>query len=323
MSFKKISVVQTNNSPALLNNNRWVISQSLNESELQSLKDYAQAQGFQPSEGSETDLVLNTLKWVHAQWNHDGVNQPPSHYRALDILKSVHQENQQYRCVEYGIVLSELLQALGFTTRTVGLRTIDSAYGGFGQGHVAMEVWINELSKWIFLDPQFGASLMAENHLLNFYELHQYKKKEQWSLIKTHLTSGTSSPVSAEEYKSFLQNYFGHMKVSAGDKQPQICLALDAKDLPLTFQGHASNNVIFTDKVSLFYPEINKTTLFLSFKETSDDFQKLMSELKITSNEEYLQQMKNFAVKPQFSVKIDSSMSHLKGYEYRLSLIHI
>lgn len=60
---------------------------------------------------TESQFVLEALAWVNSQWAHDGINQPPKHFSALDILKKVHNEKEKYRCVEYGIVLSEVLQA--------------------------------------------------------------------------------------------------------------------------------------------------------------------------------------------------------------------
>lgn len=320
MSVKKISIVRTNNSPFFATDGRWVIGQQLNASHLQLLKDYVTASGFSPPNDSELQIVLSALKWVHSQWEHDGMNQPPAQYRALDILKSVHEQNQKYRCVEYGIVLSEMLQAYGFITRTIGLRTSEVAYGGFGQGHVAMEVWLNEFNKWIFLDPQFGIYLTANEAQipLNFYESYQQKREGKWNSILAHSTSVKADKNYSNEYKDFLRNYFGHMKVSSGLEQPNICLLLEAIDFPITFQGIPSNDMVFTKDSSLVYPEMNKTTLLLSYKEDDpQEFQNRMMGLNITSNEEYLKNMPLFAAKPIFLVKLLSSTSNIKGYEYR------
>jgi hypothetical protein len=95
MSLKKISVIRTNNSPSFIAEGRWVIGQQLSDSPLQALKDYVTARGFSPSNNSELQIVLNALEWVHAQWEHDGMNQSPAQYRALDILKSAHEQNQK------------------------------------------------------------------------------------------------------------------------------------------------------------------------------------------------------------------------------------
>lgn len=156
--LKKIEVVDTNNGPFFAMSGKHTFP-PFKSADLKKLKSYIQNKGFKPNTKNETEFVLEALAWVSSQWAHDGLNQPPKHFNALDILKTVHTKNEKYRCVEYGLVLSEVLQAYGFVSRTVALRSNDVAYGGWGKGHVAMEVWINDLNKWIFLDPQFGTYL--------------------------------------------------------------------------------------------------------------------------------------------------------------------
>lgn len=320
-SFKKISVAQTNNAPAFINDGKWVTEQS-DMTYLKKLKDYVVQIGYTPNESSEVDEVAAALKWVNAQWDHDGMNQPPSDFRALDILHSVHKSKQKYRCVEYGIVLSELLQSYGFTTRTVALRSQDAAYGGFGQGHVAMEVWINSLNKWVFLDPQFGVFLIQKdlNNPLNFYELYQQKQSGKWETLKVVFVAGKTEELNnAANYKSFLENYFGHMKVVAGKGKPNISLLLDATDNPLTFQGGVSSDAVFTKDVSLVYPEMNRVTLLLSYKDGTPNFQKMVKDLKIESDDDYFNNMSKFAAKPNFLVRLMSAVQEVNGYEYRFS----
>jgi hypothetical protein len=118
-------------------------------------------------DAKDPDVIFLALGWVSTQWKHDGMNEPRTGESSLDILKDVHEKGARYRCVEYGQVLSDILKSLGYVTRRVSLRSPNVAYGGFGQGHVATEVWSNALRKWIFIDPQFSVYPSHEGKFLN------------------------------------------------------------------------------------------------------------------------------------------------------------
>lgn len=324
MKLQKISVTSTNNFLDLLVAPDWVFS-PLESSELKKLKSYVEKKGFTPVQGSEVEFVLSALTWVSGQWEHDGMNEPPKSFQALEILKEVHSNKTRYRCVEYGLVLSEVLQSYGFVTRSIGLRSNDVAYGGFGQGHVAMEVWLNDISKWIFLDPQFGVYLTTENSKvpLNFFEIYQEKKAGRFQDLVVNTNSGSKSFIMKMadklRYKSFLENYFGHIAISDKAKNEIASLLLESKTTPLTFQGNPLDNVLFTNRPELFYPEMNRVALLLSFKEGNASFMKLMKKLKIETDADYLKNMARFAAKPNFKVTIKSSSKMKQTYEFRES----
>lgn len=247
--LKKIVVTETNNAPYFSRSNNY-IHQELNAAYLRKLKSYILKKDFDFATESEVEQIKSTMAWVTKQWAHDGMNQPPGHFTALDILKKVHQKKVQYRCVEYSIVLSEILQAFGFVTRTVALRSADVAYGGFGQGHVAIEVWINDLNKWAFFDPQFGTYLTLNDTTLplNFFEVFSLKKQNKWSSVDVHfVNSPKNTKTEAITYKKFISQYFGHMTVSSGPGSPRISLKLESAETPITFQGMSSDHLIFTD----------------------------------------------------------------------------
>lgn len=319
---KKIEVTKTNNKPFFALESKFVFPQPKG-TDLKKLKSYITSKGFNPKSSNESDFVVEALAWVTAQWAHDGINQPPKHFKALDILKKVHNEKEKYRCVEYGIVLSEVLQAYGFVARTVALRSNDVAYGGWGKGHVAMEVWINDLKKWIFLDPQFGSYLTESGSKtpLNFYELYQIKSSGKWKSTQVRFASKPPQPIkqAASEYKGFLENYFGHITVSSGKKTPQISLMLELEKPVMTFQAHPYDNVVFTTDQDLVYPQINQVSILLNYKDKADNFNKLVKSLGIDSDQTYVDKMHHFAAKPNFSAKFLNNMPYFSHYEYRLN----
>lgn len=335
-AFKKIQVVKTNNSPDVLLIGSWVAPKPEGPY-LARLRKYVELKGFKPRDNSELDFVIGALAWVTSQWKHDGMNQPPSSFRALQILQSVHSAKARYRCVEYGVVLAELLQSYGFVARKVALRSPNVAYGGFGQGHVAMEVWLNDLNKWIFLDPQFGAFLTKPNspEPLNFYELFLQKKTGSWASLEVHFSpspnlnapnsaknlDATQIPETASsDYKKFLSEYFGFMTVSSSMNDEFVSLLMESSDQPLTFQGGPNNNALFTSRAHLLYPPMNRVALLLSYRDGVSNFQEMTKALKIETNEDFLANMGAFAAKPRYRVKVKSAEdSSKKSFEYRTS----
>lgn len=227
-------------------------------------------------------------------------------------------KKERYRCVEYGVVLSELLQSYGFITRTVALRSNDVAYGGFGQGHVAMEVWSNELQKWIFLDPQFSTYLSHDGTILNVYEVYELKKHKKWNKIKVESPKKLNKKEKLS-YKKFLVNYLGHMSVSGKEKAVKISLFLETKKTILTFQGMIGPKVVFTDDPSEIYPQVNRVTILLDFKEKISNFKNLVKKLDIKTNDDYLKNMHKFSAVPKFTVHLKNNMPLFDFYEYRFS----
>lgn len=322
MPLRKITILETNNRLDVLAIPDWVFN-PLSTSDLKKLKRYLEEKGFNPKVGTEKEFVLAALTWVSRQWIHNGQTSPPKSFHALDILKEVHQKQARYRCVEYGMVLTECLQAYGFVSRIIGLRSMDVAYGGFGQGHVAMEVWLNELGKWIFLDPQFGVFLTTKSGdpPLNFFEIFQEKKAGRFEQLIVNTMVGSETFIQNEEgkvlYKNFLKNYFGHMAVTDLKKKEVASLFLESTTIPLTFQGTPLNNAVFTDRAELFYPEMNRVALCLTFRDGGANFRDLMKSLKIETDAAYIKNMPLFAPKPDFLVTIKSKSKIKESYQYR------
>lgn len=96
----------------------------------------------------ETATML--LRWVRTRWDHanDHVDDPD----ALVVLDRV-DAGERFACVEYTIVLSQALNALGIPARRVDLRQRNH-HVGIGRGHVVSEAWIDDLDRWVILDGQ-------------------------------------------------------------------------------------------------------------------------------------------------------------------------
>jgi len=102
---------------------------------------------------SAWDTAVMLLEWATTRWEH--ANDHVDDQNAAEVLDRV-EGGERFACVEYSIVLSQALNAVGIPARRVNLRTPDS-HVGFGRGHVVTEAWIDDLNKWVILDGQNGA----------------------------------------------------------------------------------------------------------------------------------------------------------------------
>lgn len=106
-----------------------------------------------PATGSAWDTATRLLEFVHDRWEHsnDHVENPD----ALNVLERV-EAGARFACVEYSIVLSQALNAVGIPARRAELFQ-DNYHVGVGRGHVVSEAWIDDLDRWVLLDGQNGS----------------------------------------------------------------------------------------------------------------------------------------------------------------------
>lgn len=187
-----------------------------------------------------------------------------------------------------------------------------------GQGHVAMEVWSNDLSKWIFLDPQFGGYVTYKDEILNVYEIYKYKKSAKWKDLKAKFVNKVTDEQVAE-YKKFLKDYLGFMTVSSGKGKIGVSLLLETNKPVYTFQGMPTTKSFFTSNYEEVYPEINRVSLAFSYRKEIKNFQKLIKDLSIKTDDDYLRNMGEFAAEPLFEVHLMNNSPSFSHYEYRQS----
>jgi hypothetical protein len=103
--------------------------------------------------GSAWETALLMLEWVRTRWEHanDHVENPD----ALNVLERV-DGGARFACVEYSIVLSQVLNAVRIPSRRLDLRQANH-HVGVGRGHVVSEAWVDDLDRWVLLDGQNGS----------------------------------------------------------------------------------------------------------------------------------------------------------------------
>jgi hypothetical protein len=105
-----------------------------------------------PPRPSAWATAVALLAWVTSRWKHANAHMEIDD--AVECLKRV-DEGQRFACVEYSLVLTQSLNALGIPSRRLSLRQ-QNYHAGLGRGHVVSEAWIDDLDRWVLLDGQNG-----------------------------------------------------------------------------------------------------------------------------------------------------------------------
>ncbi|MBX2978671.1 MAG: transglutaminase domain-containing protein [Flavobacteriales bacterium] len=213
------------------------------------------------SASSSLEQVLAVQSWVQSRWEHDGDNSAGTS-DAIAILRAAEQ-GQRFRCVEYSVVTSACLASLGFRVRGLGLMTRDIAEVRSGGGHAVNEVYLPDLKRWAFLDPQYNVMVLRDGAPLNAVQFqHAIAHGIPVELV------GPSGAISTEDYLSWVGPYLYYFYVSldrqsisiwdrvVGNKK-QLTLYPIGADRPATFQGLIRwNNTHYTHAVRDLYPVV-------------------------------------------------------------------
>ncbi|TPE44021.1 transglutaminase-like domain-containing protein [Pontibacter mangrovi] len=161
---------------------------------------------------NDTEKALRMVNWVHKQWQHNGMNEPSSP-DALTILAEV-KDGKQFRCVEYGIVTTACLNAIGLPARTMGLKMKEVETIEFGAGHVLLEVYLPDLKKWAMLDGQFDVMPVLNNVPLNAVEF-QNAIANNYNKLEIRSISGTGKA----QYVNWVYPYLYYFDVKFDNRE--------------------------------------------------------------------------------------------------------
>ncbi|MBP2833031.1 hypothetical protein J8281_12610 [Aquimarina sp. U1-2] len=214
---------------------------------------------------SDKDIVLATLNWTNSRWQHNGSNSP-SKNDAITILNEA-KEGQQFPCFAYAIVLRYQLNILGYNARTIYLKTKDAEHRTGSPGHVATEVYLDDLQKWVFIDGQFNVMPVLNDTPLNAVEFqdaisNQYEKFELQSLSNQKTTKANYVKFVYDYLYYFdtsLDNRYGEKERFKIDGKRSIMLVpLGAENLThIDFWNMDVDYCIYTNSLNDFYAKPN------------------------------------------------------------------
>ena len=212
---------------------------------------------------TDMEKTLKILNWIHNQWQHNGDNEP-SKNDAISILEEA-KEGKNFRCVEYGIVAAACLNAIGLNSRMLALKTKDVETTEYGAGHVATEVFLNDLKKWVFIDGQFDAMPVLNDTPLNAVEF-QKAITENFDQLEIK----TSSDIPKSIYTNWIYPYLYYFDVkfdnregidnkkSIDGKSSLMLVPLGAKSPTIFQRTFPMDYLKYTHSLEDFYAKPNK-----------------------------------------------------------------
>jgi hypothetical protein len=106
--------------------------------------------------GNQVSKVINMMNWIHNLVPHDGNHGNPVVKNALSMINECKRDNRGLNCRGLATVLNECYLSMGIKSRFVTCMPKDSL-GVDNDCHVINMVYINDLKKWIWIDPTFAA----------------------------------------------------------------------------------------------------------------------------------------------------------------------
>lgn len=214
---------------------------------------------------TDREKALAILSWTHQQWKHNGSNQP-SKSDAITILKEA-QSGMKFRCVEYGIVSTDALLAVGMKARVLGLETRDVETVKSSAGHVLAEVWLREENKWAMIDGQFNVMPILNGVPLNAVEFQRaIIDKKDFKLVNSQ---GEVSAKAKRSYLNFVPPYLYYFDVEFDmrqniakadlhkeDGKTSLMLVPVGANNPTVFQRkYPMNRHVYTHSLQSFYAQ--------------------------------------------------------------------
>ncbi|MEJ8756328.1 transglutaminase-like domain-containing protein [Pontibacter sp. H259] len=207
-SFEALKFDQTKRAPA----HTILYEQNVNNQFLNTLREKYNLDAIVKGAANDTEKAFRMVNWVHKQWNHNGSN-TPTKPDALTILAEV-KDGKQFRCVEYGIVTTACLNAIGLPARVMGLKMKDVETIHSGAGHVLLEVYLTDLKKWVLLDGQYDVMPVLNNVPLNAVEFQQAIAKN-YDKLEIRSMSGTNKA----DYVNWIYPYLYYFDVKFDNRE--------------------------------------------------------------------------------------------------------
>lgn len=207
---------------------------------------------------------VTVMNWVHRLWKHNPIQSAPSQ-QCLDILEEI-KKGQTFRCMEYASVLAQTLQALGYSARILELCSEGMSYG-LAKAHAAVEVWNDDLQKWIFLDPQNNAIWKNKETYCNADEVRELiETKKDDSLLMVVFPSNwlaieNVAPAVWRKYFHYIFLHYDNRYTSNPEILQQlapICYLRQGQTPELLYQGMPRETDFSTNREKI-YPRLNLT----------------------------------------------------------------
>jgi hypothetical protein len=190
----------------------------------------------------ETAQLL--LAWTSVQWEHAEGHMDTDD--AVACLNAAH-AGARFACTEYALVLAQALNALHIPARQV--KALQHNYhAGVAKGHTVCEAWIDDLNRWVVLDPQNALFWISPTgQPLGLPELTELQ--HSGSAAPGHVTLGR--PPLADTDAALWFSHFAHANTTAGTVAP-------AGFIPIFQTGYVRRTARLETDTTRLYPDLSE-----------------------------------------------------------------
>ncbi|NLJ26238.1 MAG: hypothetical protein GX354_12590 [Firmicutes bacterium] len=147
------------------------------------LREKYQLEGKLAGSGLDFERLVPLRTWIKSLWKH-GLPFRQPYWNAEQIIYRAINAKEQFHCVHYSVAFLQCARSLGYHVRLVNLHraVVEDCPPGREfehkpkcSEHVVVEIWSNDLGKWIVFDVDYDCHYMAYGEYLNAKELHDAK----------------------------------------------------------------------------------------------------------------------------------------------------
>ena len=156
---------------------------------------------------NDFDTVKNMLDWVSESVLHRGNYDNSDSQDAINLLEKAYKTQYGVNCLSLSIILCECLLAVGMRARVMYMmpENVEDT-----DNHVVVEVFLQEMKKWIMLDPTYGSYCMnRDKEPLNLYELRNATIGGEEILFSEKINYNGDQNLDLDDIKSYyVKNLF-------------------------------------------------------------------------------------------------------------------
>ena len=151
--------------------------------------------------GTETEKIINLMKWAHNIVEHDGTSDSPKPQNALNLISVCEKEKRGVNCRMLATILNEAYLSMGFFSRHVTCLPFDKEDSDC---HVINMVFSKTLDKWLYMDPSFEMFFMdANSNLLSIIEVREKMINNETLLLNDKLNHN-GNPIETEDHLRYM-----------------------------------------------------------------------------------------------------------------------
>lgn len=110
-------------------------------------------------QASETDRIINLMRWVFRLVGHANEPEIPKELNALNLIPLAKDRHMTMNCYMKTVILNEVYLAMGYESRQTHLLPAENEDE---ESHFITSVFSRDLGRWILMDPDFGVYVTDE-----------------------------------------------------------------------------------------------------------------------------------------------------------------